>query len=58
MLTQPPLGERDADQLGASDVPVIKLRRLWYRELEALAAGRPTTVWDWSARDLVAQLGV
>lgn len=58
MHTQPPLGDRELDQLGASDVPVIKLRRLWYRELEALANGQPTTTWDWSAQDLAAQLGI
>jgi 5,5'-dehydrodivanillate O-demethylase len=39
MMTQPPIGEREPDQL------------------EALAAGRPTTPWDWSG-DLVAELGV
>ena len=58
MLTQPPLGERSPDQLGFSDVPVIKLRRLWYREVEALAHGQPTTAWDWSAEGLTAALGV
>ena len=58
MLTQPPLGDRDPDQLGLSDIPVIKLRRLWYREVEALANGQPTTNWDWSADDLTAELGV
>ena len=56
MLTQPPVGEREADQFGRSDIAVIKLRRLWVREIEAFAAGRPTTAWDWSG-DLVAELG-
>ncbi len=58
MHTQPPIGEREPDQLGASDIPVIKLRRLWYREVRAFAEGRPTTVWDWSAGDLTAKLGI
>lgn len=58
MLTQAPIGDRPVDQLGQSDIAVIKLRRLWMREIEALAAGRPTTVWDWSDPALTAALGV
>jgi 5,5'-dehydrodivanillate O-demethylase len=57
MRTQPPIGDREQDQLGRSDIAVIKFRRLWFREIEALAAGQPTTEWDWSA-DMVAELGV
>jgi 5,5'-dehydrodivanillate O-demethylase len=57
MMTQPPIGDREQDQLGRSDIAVIKLRRLWYREIDALAGGRPLTAWDWSG-DLIAELGV
>jgi 5,5'-dehydrodivanillate O-demethylase len=57
MHTQPPIGQRAPDQLGRSDIAVIKLRRLWFREIEAFAAGRSPTVWDWSG-DLTAELGI
>ncbi|HEY3115211.1 MAG TPA: Rieske 2Fe-2S domain-containing protein [Chloroflexota bacterium] len=33
------------EHLGSSDMAIVKLRRLWARELEALAAGRPLTQW-------------
>jgi 5,5'-dehydrodivanillate O-demethylase len=56
MVTQPPLGAREADQLGRSDVAIIKLRRLWFRELEAFANGAEPTNWDWDA-DLTIELG-
>jgi 5,5'-dehydrodivanillate O-demethylase len=56
MITQPPIGDRDSDQLGRSDVAIIKLRRLWYREIEAFAAGATPTAWDWDA-DLTVTLG-
>jgi len=58
MMTQRPLGARPPDQLGLSDIAVIKLRRLWMREIDALAEGKPTTVWDWSDENLTASLGV
>jgi 5,5'-dehydrodivanillate O-demethylase len=58
MRTQRPLGDRPQDQLGHSDIAVIKLRRLWMREIEALANGEATTNWDWSGETLTAALGV
>ncbi len=56
MVTQPPVGAREADQLGRSDVAIIKLRRLWYREMEAYAGGAKPTAWDWND-DLSVTLG-
>ena len=56
MVTQPPIGDREPDQLGRSDIAIIKLRRLWYRELEAFARGAEPTSWDWDA-DLTIELG-
>ncbi|HZS01919.1 MAG TPA: Rieske 2Fe-2S domain-containing protein [Chloroflexota bacterium] len=40
------LVDRAQDRLGRSDVLVILLRRIWARELQALAEGRPLTVWS------------
>ena len=39
------LVDRAEDRLGRSDVMVILLRKLWERELRALAEGRPLTAW-------------
>jgi len=35
--------DRSREFLGTSDAAVILLRKLWQRELKALAAGRPVT---------------
>jgi 5,5'-dehydrodivanillate O-demethylase len=35
--------DRSREQLGRSDAAVVMLRRLWRRELELLAAGKPAT---------------
>jgi 5,5'-dehydrodivanillate O-demethylase len=43
---QPPITERsNSEHLGQMDSGVILLRKLWRRELQALAEGRPTTPW-------------
>jgi 5,5'-dehydrodivanillate O-demethylase len=39
------LVDRAQDRLGRSDVLVIMVRRIWARELRALAEGRPLTQW-------------
>jgi 5,5'-dehydrodivanillate O-demethylase oxygenase subunit len=39
------LVDRAQDRLGCSDVLVILLRKLWARELQALAEGQPLTAW-------------
>jgi 5,5'-dehydrodivanillate O-demethylase oxygenase subunit len=47
---------RQSDRLGRSDVLVILLRKIWERELRALAEGRPLKAWERSER-LVATAG-
>ena len=37
---------RDGERLGTSDEPMILLRRLYERELKALAEGRPLKAWQ------------
>lgn len=42
---QRPISERREEQLGKIDQGVILTRKLWRRELQALADGRPLTQW-------------
>jgi 5,5'-dehydrodivanillate O-demethylase len=42
---QGPIADRAHERLGRTDVPVILVRKLWARELRALAEGRPLTQW-------------
>ncbi|HLQ32542.1 MAG TPA: Rieske 2Fe-2S domain-containing protein [Chloroflexota bacterium] len=49
--------ERMRERLGRSDVGVILLRRIWARELRALAAAGPLKAWS-HPEDLVATSGV
>ena len=42
---QGPLADRAREHLGRSDVGVILFRRIWERELRALAEGRPLKKW-------------
>jgi 5,5'-dehydrodivanillate O-demethylase len=37
--------DRETWHLGRSDVGVVMLRNIWYRELRALAEGRPLKEW-------------
>lgn len=46
--------DRRADHLGATDRGVRLLRRLWQRELRALATGTPLTAWSTPALSLPA----
>jgi 5,5'-dehydrodivanillate O-demethylase len=39
------IADRDHEHLGQTDVMIALLRRIWLRELQALADGRPTTPW-------------
>jgi 5,5'-dehydrodivanillate O-demethylase len=39
------IADRHAEHLGKSDRGVMMLRRVWQRELTALAEGRPTKAW-------------
>jgi len=50
------LVDRAQDRLGRSDVLVILLRKLWERELRALAEGRPLKQWT-RPPDLLAESG-
>jgi hypothetical protein len=36
---------RDSERLGHTDAAIILGRKLWARELRALAEGRPLTTW-------------
>ncbi len=40
------IADRGAERLGRGDVGVIAIRKLWLRELRALAEGRPLTPWS------------
>ena len=51
MALQPPFGERPPDRLGRGDFAIILLRKIFARELSALAAGDPLKEWSWP-RDL------
>jgi phenylpropionate dioxygenase-like ring-hydroxylating dioxygenase large terminal subunit len=56
-LGQGVIADRVNEYLGRSDVGIVLLRRLWLRELDALAAGKPTKQWHWSS-GLDATVGV
>jgi 5,5'-dehydrodivanillate O-demethylase len=44
-VAQQPISDERVEHLGRNDVGVILLRKLWRRELQALAEGRPLTDW-------------
>ena len=39
------IADRTQERLGRTDTAIILLRKLWTRELRALAEGRPLTAW-------------
>ena len=49
--------DRGSERLGRSDLLVILLRKIWLRELQALADGRPLKQWA-QPRELAAAFGV
>jgi 5,5'-dehydrodivanillate O-demethylase oxygenase subunit len=51
---QGPIDARPAEHLGRSDEELILLRKIWSRELRALAEGRPIKKWRRPAEILVA----
>jgi len=57
MELQEPLGERPPDRLGRGDFAVILLRKIFARELRALATNRALREWPWP-HDLRVQLNV
>jgi len=40
------IADRGSERLGRSDVALILLRKLWTRELQALATGQPLKAWS------------
>lgn len=56
-LGQGAIADRENEYLGRSDAGIILMRRLWLRELAALAEGRPNKTWQWK-QDLAATVGV
>jgi 5,5'-dehydrodivanillate O-demethylase len=51
------IADRSNERLGHTDRPVILFRKLWERELKALAEGKPLRQWHWT-EELVATSGV
>jgi 5,5'-dehydrodivanillate O-demethylase len=49
---QGPIRDRQRERLGRNDTKVIFIRRLWERELQALAEGQPLTDWQVPSRPL------
>lgn len=47
-LGQGPIHNRGKEYLGRSDLCIVRMRRLFERELRALAEGRPTKAWHFS----------
>jgi 5,5'-dehydrodivanillate O-demethylase oxygenase subunit len=56
LRAQPSLDRRRPDRLGRSDIQIIVLRKIWSRELRALAAGELLKTWT-IPDDLVATTG-
>ena len=51
---QGPIAQRERDHLGKADAEIALLRRIWRRELRALAEGRPLKQWRRPAEALRA----
>ena len=48
-LGQGAIADRENEYLGRSDAGIVLLRKLWLRELDALAEGGRTKRWPWKA---------
>jgi 5,5'-dehydrodivanillate O-demethylase oxygenase subunit len=57
LVAQGVIPDRSQDHLGRSDVGVILLRKIWRRELEAMAKGQPIKRWT-RAPGIVATSGL
>jgi hypothetical protein len=44
------IADRQAEHLGRGDAGIVLLRRVWSRELRALAEGKPLKQWERTAR--------
>jgi 5,5'-dehydrodivanillate O-demethylase len=42
------IADREHERLGREDVSVLRFRRIWLREIQALADGRPLKQWTWT----------
>lgn len=51
-MGQGPIADRAQDHLGRSDTGLIMLRKLWKRELKALAEGQPLKQWVYDPESL------
>lgn len=56
-IGQGEIADRSAEHLGRSDLAIVRLRRIWRRELQALADGQPLKEWQ-TVRDLEVFSGV
>jgi len=54
---QGPIADREHEHLGRSDALIVLLRKIWLRELQALAQGRPLKAWA-QPHHLTAAFGV
>ena len=52
LMGQGPIADRDNERLGQSDIPIILLRKIWERELKALAEGGALKQWRRPAEKL------
>jgi 5,5'-dehydrodivanillate O-demethylase len=50
LLAQGAYADRENETLGLSDVHMVKMRRLWARDLADLEAGREPRKWPWPAK--------
>ncbi len=46
LMGQGMICDRSTERLGRSDAPIVLLRKLWLRELKALAEGKPLKQWS------------
>ena len=56
-MGQGTIADRAAERLGRNDRPIVLLRKIWRRELRALAAGRSLKRWA-DSPDVTATRGV
>ena len=49
---QGPIRDRTRERLGRNDAKAVYMRRVWLRELTALAAGKPLKEWKVPAEPL------
>jgi len=45
IMGQGPIADRENERLGKSDAGIVLLRRIFWREMDAISAGRPTKAW-------------